>query len=955
MNAVWIVARKELRGAFQSPVALLFLAVFLLVTLFSFFTGSRFFARNIADVRPLFEWLPILLILLVSAATMRMWAEERKMGTLELVMTLPLRTRDVVLGKFVAAVALVAIGLALTLPLPVMVSWLGPLDWGPVIGGYVGALLLGAAYSAIGLAVSARTDNQVVALMAALTLGGALYLIGSEPVVSLAGSRTGEILAALGTGARFESIARGVVDARDLIYYGTITIAALFANVLTLERQRIDAGSNAGILRLRNTRMLAGALFVNLVVLNIWLAPVGRARLDLTAGGEFSISRVTRDTLRGLSEPLFIEGYFSERTHPLLQPLVPQIRDVLQEYRIAGNGRVELSFADPNTDPELEERLQSDYGVTSFPFRVEDRTQQSVVNSYFHIVVRYGDQYQTLSFGDLVEVQMSGQEVDVRLRNLEYDLTRAIRKVTQEFTPIAEIVATMETPATLSFYVTPDTLPEGLQNVPEFVRTVANELAAESGGNFRFVETNPSADSALQRRLAEQYAIQPMAVDLFATQTFYLDLVMENGTRAERIVPRGDLTEGDIRRSIEASLRRMTPGQLTTVGLFTDNPAPSMDPNIPPQFQQPPAPADFQILEQYLGESFQVERVDLTSGVVPGYIDTLIVAKPGDVSDEELFAVDQFLMRGGSLIVLAGRYAVEAGRMGLQTVPTDPDLLALLQHWGVAIQDGFVMDTQSALFPVPVREQRGAMTLERIQLMPYPMFPDVRSDGFDSSHPTLSGLASLTVPWASPLQVTAPEGVTAVELLHSTDESWFRAGSNIDPNFAQFPETGFGRLTESTSEQVLATALTGSFPSWFADRPSPLMEGSADVAAEGSADYTGQTLDRSPADARLVVVGSASLVGDLTMQLAQQPGGEAHRSNVQFVENLLDWSVQDTELMQIRGSGAFARTLKPLDDSQRQWWELSQVAFGLMLLGALAAIPQWRRRRVVSFASEVRA
>jgi ABC-2 type transport system permease protein len=955
MNAVWIVARKELRGAFQSPVALLFLAVFLLVTLFSFFTGSRFFARNIADVRPLFEWLPLLLILLVSAATMRMWAEERKMGTLELMMTLPLRTADVVLGKFTAAVALVAIGLALTLPLPVMVSWLGPLDWGPVVGGYMGALLLGAAYAAIGLAVSARTDNQVVALMSALALGGALYLVGAEPVVSLVGSQTGALLAALGTGARFESIARGVIDARDLVYYGTVTVAALLVNVMTLERQRIDRSSGPGKARLTQTRLVAGAILANLVLLNVWLAPVGRARVDLTAAGEFSISHVTRDTLGRLSEPLFIEGYFSERTHPLLQPLVPQIQDVLQEYRIAGNGRVQLSFADPNTDPELEERLQSDYGVSSFPFRVEDRTQQSVVNSYFHIVVRYGDQYQTLSFGDLVEVQMSGQQVDVRLRNLEYDLTRAIRKVTQEFTPIGEVVASMPAPATLSLYVTPDTLPEGLQSVPEFVRNVANELAAESGGNFRFVETNPAGDASLQRRLAEQYAIQPMAVDLFGTQTFYLDLVMENGTRAERIVPRGELTEGDIRRSIEASLRRMTPGQLTTVGLFTDNPAPSMDPNIPPQFQQPPAPADFQILEQYLGESFQVERVDLTSGLVPGYIDTLVVARPGDVSDEELFAIDQFLMRGGSLLVMAGRYAIEAGRTGLQTVPTDADLLALLQHWGVAIGDGFVMDTQSALFPVPVREQRGGMTLERIQLIPYPLFPDVRSDGFDDSHPTLSGLSAMTVPWASPLTVTAPEGVTAVELLRSTGDSWFRSGSSIEPNFSQFPETGFGRLTESTGAQVLATALTGSFQSWYADRPSPLMEGSADASSEGSADFTGQTLERSPADARLVVVGSASVVGDLMMQLAQQPGGEAHRSNVQFVENLLDWSVQDTELMQIRGSGAFARTLRPLDDSQRQWWELAQVAVGLMLLGALAVIPQWRRRRVVSFASEVRA
>ena len=131
MSTILTVARKELRSYFLSPVAVIFLGVFLLITLFVFFTSSRFFARNIADVRPLFEWLPVLLIFLVAAITMRAWSEEEKIGTLEVLLTLPLRTRDLVLGKFAAGMLLVVLALALTFPLAIMVSRFGNIDWGP--------------------------------------------------------------------------------------------------------------------------------------------------------------------------------------------------------------------------------------------------------------------------------------------------------------------------------------------------------------------------------------------------------------------------------------------------------------------------------------------------------------------------------------------------------------------------------------------------------------------------------------------------------------------------------------------------------------------------------------------------------------------------------------------------------------------------------------------------------
>ena len=192
MAAIVRIARKEFRGFFASPAAWLFIGAFLAVTLFVVFWVETFFARNIADIRPLFRWMPILLIFLVAALTMRSWSEERRAGTLESLMTAPVPALHLVLGKFLAALALVALALVLTLPLPVTVAFIGPLDWGPVFGGYVATLFLAAAYVSIGVAMSARTDNPIVALILTVVVCGVFYLVGS-------GTLTGLLLCLCGT------------------------------------------------------------------------------------------------------------------------------------------------------------------------------------------------------------------------------------------------------------------------------------------------------------------------------------------------------------------------------------------------------------------------------------------------------------------------------------------------------------------------------------------------------------------------------------------------------------------------------------------------------------------------------------------------------------------------------------------------------------------------------------
>jgi ABC-2 type transport system permease protein len=241
MHNVLRIARKELNSFFSSLAAFIFLGVFLAVLLFIVFWVERFFSRNIADIRPLFDWIPVLLIFLISAMTMRMWSEERRSGTLEFLMTTPATPLQLVLGKFLACFLLVAIALALTMPLAMTVWLVGPLDWGPVIGGYVAALALAAAYISIGLFVSSRTDNQVVSLIVTTLVCGIFYLLGSNALTTLFGNAGTEILRLLGTGSRFESIARGVIDMRDIYYYLSIFGVFLVLNIYSLESLRWSA------------------------------------------------------------------------------------------------------------------------------------------------------------------------------------------------------------------------------------------------------------------------------------------------------------------------------------------------------------------------------------------------------------------------------------------------------------------------------------------------------------------------------------------------------------------------------------------------------------------------------------------------------------------------------------------------------------------------------------------
>lgn len=236
MSSILGIFKREFRAYFNSPIAYVYLTVFLVVVNWFFFRD--FFLVEQASLRSFFGALPIYFLFFVPAVSMRLWSEERKLGTAELLLTLPVRDQEVVLGKYLAGLALLAVSLLLTVPLVVTVKALGNLDMGAVFASYLGALLLGGAYLAIGFFVSSLTENQIVAFILGIAFCFVFFIIGEDLVLLSTPAFLVPVFKYLGLGTHFASIARGVLDSRDLVYYLSMIGFFLFLNVRSVAERR---------------------------------------------------------------------------------------------------------------------------------------------------------------------------------------------------------------------------------------------------------------------------------------------------------------------------------------------------------------------------------------------------------------------------------------------------------------------------------------------------------------------------------------------------------------------------------------------------------------------------------------------------------------------------------------------------------------------------------------------
>jgi ABC-2 type transport system permease protein len=239
---IWTIAKREVAGYFASPVAYVFIVIFLLLTAFFAFMVSGFFEQGQANLLAFFAWHPWLYLFLVPAVGMRMWSEERRLGTIELLLTMPITPWQAIVGKFLASWLVLALALALTFPIVLTVNYLGNPDNGVILASYAGSLLLSGAYLSVSAMTSAMTRNQVVSFIVSVVICLFLILAGYPPITNMltqwASSWFVETIAAFSVMTHFESIQKGVIDSRDILFFFSVVAFCLFTTSVIIRAHR---------------------------------------------------------------------------------------------------------------------------------------------------------------------------------------------------------------------------------------------------------------------------------------------------------------------------------------------------------------------------------------------------------------------------------------------------------------------------------------------------------------------------------------------------------------------------------------------------------------------------------------------------------------------------------------------------------------------------------------------
>jgi ABC-2 type transport system permease protein len=412
-----------------------------------------------------------------------------------------------------------------------------------------------------------------------------------------------------------------------------------------------------------------------------------------------------------------------------------------------------------------------------------------------------------------------------------------------------------------------------------------------------------------------------------------------------------------LKNAIEASLKRFSKGMLKTVALYTPPNNPQMA-----QFGMPNQGNTFQMLQRFAEQEHRVLPVDLGSGQVDPEADILVVVAPERLQAKQLFAIDQFLMQGGTVVLATSPFDVSLqGRVSAED--KESGLKDWLANAGISMNRTLVLDPQNAAFPVPVERQAGGYTIRETHLINYPYFVDIRNDGMNREGGLISGIDQLSMTWASPIEINTEinKNRKIIRLLESSKGSWLSDSIDIQPDFGRYGETGFAQ-GKAEGRQLLGVMVEGEFDSWFKGKASPLIEEARkqaekeqqdkQSAATGSQDQKtdtakkpeviGRVLEHSPGSARIILLASNTFLADTSLELASGAGGTRYLNPLQLVANCIDWSLEDRDLLSIQGRGHFARTLLPMSKEARMAWEYSN--YGLAVFGLLVV---WGIRRLI--------
>ena len=422
MKNIKAVFKREFKSYFDSPVAYVFLTAFLVLIGFLSFGVAMLYERRQADLTPFFFWHPWVYLLLVPAATMGLWADERRNGTAELLLTLPMTVWEALIGKFLAAWSFLGIALSLTFPVALTVGYLGSPDWGAVFCGYLGSFLMAGAAAAVGVCASTLSRSSVVGFVISLAMLFVLMIVGFDPVVgAVAGwgvpTWITDAVAGCSLLKHFESMRRAVVDFADIGYYAGVIVFFLAAAKTITDGRR---GASRGVVGL-------GLLAAIVVAADLVLAALP-LRFDFTAERLYTLSDGSKAVLAKLEEDVTLKLYVSSSSAEMpiaLKTYAQRVGNLLREYERASGGHLALETYDPKPDSDAEEWAQR-YGI-------EPQTVNPFGSPvYFGLVAVCGDHEETLG---VVSPKTES--------TLEYDVTRLVTRVAWPERPVVGVMTSL--------------------------------------------------------------------------------------------------------------------------------------------------------------------------------------------------------------------------------------------------------------------------------------------------------------------------------------------------------------------------------------------------------------------------------------------------------------------------------------------------------------------------------
>jgi ABC-2 type transport system permease protein len=728
-------------------------------------------------------------------------------------------------------------------------------------------------------------------------------------------------------------------------------------------------------------------LLANVVAFNMLIGKVRGARVDLTEGKVYTLSKETRELLQEPEEPLEIFFYHTalDRLHEKLRPLVNPLADILREFAAASDGHVTTRIVEWDTaDKATQDRATEQFGVRPRPIPMQTSDESTVRNTYFSLVVAYGDQHQRFDQSDLYRVVQVGAGLDIRveLQNVEYIVAKAIYKVVRGFQSIGAALATHDLNARIELYFSPkESLPKPLEKVPEQAAKIAKKIADEAMGRVK-VETvtvpDPKPDAQgrqsdpIRTRLEREYGITPLRTDIFSEPKTYSWAVIKVSGQfiPVPLAPRGEeMTEFEVKDLIEGPLRNLIPGFLMTVGVMSPDAA--RNPMAQMMGQREP-PEEFKDSIAALEGEFEIRRVDLSEGKpVPRQVSVLLLIRPETLSDKAIYEIDQFLMRGGRLVVCADSYAFDLPR-AMQTGDANTikkvewdAFRKFLRHAGADVGDSMILDTKSETIAMARRgSRRGEIEFFDVKL-PYFVYCEA-PEGLDQGHDIIGKLQSILVQWATPVRAAKeeaakdgkeakpglPPGVVAREI------AWTSPKSSTSTDMAQAQAQGSGSFEykppADAARQPVALVLTGSFPSYFAGKPIPGEEKKAtESAASRPAEERDSTrLDKSK-ETSIVVIGDSDFMSSILTQ-ALDLNVATLRQNLAFIRNAIDFGGPEAKLMAIRNRENVQRPLLalrevPAEERQQKtsfarWLALIIPCFVLAVVGIAWAALRGNRK-----------